>query len=372
MMRDFDRLTVTLIGAPEHFPAARLRRAIEARGGALVSRIEAKSDLVVIAHGAVGRLSTGRLRSVLAQAGHAVLTEHQLLRDVGLMRPLEPKVHDYDIAAFSEQCRLTRRELTTLELFDVLEPDAGHYAFRDLVLARQIRSLLDAGVTLPIIIGASVAFRRAATPHGAPLFDATRSASSRELVVPMGSWLRTIEGRNRPRSFSQDMPLAAYFYDLAEAAEQAEGWALAEQLYLRCARIDANDALARFHQARMVRRQNRPEEAATLFRNAAEIDPMLTDAWFELGQLAGERGDPDQAGKHFAAALSCEPGYADAAFRLAVIHLDRGDVRSALPLFERYAEQDPEGRWRRAAFRAARLCHRPAGHQTQVESAALT
>jgi tetratricopeptide (TPR) repeat protein len=372
MTRAFDRLTVTLIGAPEHFPASRLQRALEARGGTLVCRIETKSDLVVIAHGAVGRLSTGRLRSVLGQAGRDLLTEHQFLRDLGLMRPLEPKVHDYDIAAFSEQCRLTRRELTTLELFDVLEPDEGHYAFRDLVLARQIRSLLEAGVTLPIIIGASVAFRRAAIRHNAPMLDAARSASSRELVVPMGTWLRTVEGRNQRRSLSQDMPLAAYFYDLAEATERAEGWALAEQLYLRCARIDPNDALARFHQARMVRRQNRPEEAANLFRDATDIDPMLADAWFALGELAYERGYSDQARTHFAAALACDPGYADAAFRLAVTHLDRGDVRSALPLFERYAEHDPDGRWRRAAFRAAKLCCVRASDEPPRERAAVS
>jgi tetratricopeptide (TPR) repeat protein len=356
-MRDFGGLTVSLIGAPEHFPVQRLQRALATRGGSLACRIESKSDIVVIAHGAVGRLSTGRLRSVLAQAGSDLLSEHQFLRDVGLMRPLEPKVHDYDVAAFSEQCRLTRRELVTLELFDVLEPEEGHYAFRDLVLARQIRSLLDAGVTLPIIIGASVAFRRAAARRHTPLLDAQRSASSRELVVPMGTWLRTVEGRNRPRRHADDMPLAAYMYDLAEAAERAEGWALAEQLYMRCARIDPNDALAHFHQARMVRRLDRPEEAGVLFRQATEVDPALADAWLALGELAHERGDRDQAARHFSVALACEPGFADAAFRLAVIHLDRGDVRNALPLFEQYGERDPDGRWRNAVFRAARLCY---------------
>jgi tetratricopeptide (TPR) repeat protein len=372
MTRDYGGLTVSLIGAPEHFPVPRLRRALQALGGTLACRIETKSDVVVIGHGAVGRLSTGRLRSVLAQAGGDLRTEHQFLRDLGLLPSLEPKVHDYDVAAFSEQCRLTRRDLATLELFDVLEPDEGHYAFRDLVLARQIRSLLDAGITLPIVIGASVAFRRAAIRHGALLPGAARSVSSRELVVPMGTWLRTVEGRNRPKSLSQDMPLAAYFYDLAEAAERAEGWVLAEQLYLRCGRIDPNDALARFHQARMARRQNRPQEAAILFRNATDIDPLLTDAWFALGELASDRGDADQAGRHFAAALACEPSYADAAFRLAVAHLDHGDVRSALPLFERYAEQDADGRWRKAAFRAARLCRPPASPKPQPQSAVLT
>jgi tetratricopeptide (TPR) repeat protein len=372
MTRDYGGLTVSLIGAPEHFPAARLRRAVEGRGGTLASRIETKSDVVVIAHGAVGRLSTGRLRSVLGQAGSDLLTEHQFLRDLGLMQPLEPKVHDYDMAAFSEQCRLTRREVATLELFDVLEPDEGHYAFRDLVLARQIRSLLDAGVTLPIIIGASVAFRRAAMRNAAARLEAARSVSSRELVVPMDTWLRTIEGRNTPRRPWQDMPLAAYFYDLAEAAERAEGWALAEQLYQRCARIDANDALARFHQARMVRRQKRPGEAATVFRDATDIDPLLADAWFALGELAHERGDSDQARTHFAASLACDPGYADAAFHLAVTHLDRGDVRSALPLFERYAEHDPDGRWRRAAFRAAKLCRVRAPNEPARAKAAVS
>jgi tetratricopeptide (TPR) repeat protein len=276
------------------------------------------------------------------------------------MQPLEPKVHDYDSAEFSEQCRLTRRELATLELFDVLEADDGHYAFRDLVLARQIRSLLDAGVTLPIIIGASVAFRRAAGRRRAARFDTARSACSRELVVPMGTWLRTIEGRNRPRRPGEDMPLAAYLYDLAEAAERAEGWALAEQLYLRCARIDPNDALASYNQARMARQQGRPDEAAILFRNATDIDPVLADAWFALGELACDRGNRDLARRHFAAALACDTDYTDAAFRLAVTHLDLGDVRNALPLFERYGEQDPDGRWRKAAFRAASLC-RPTG-----------
>ena len=176
----------------------------------------------------------------------------------------------------------------------------------------------------------------------------------------MGTWLRAIEGRNRPRRYREDMPLAAYLYDLAEAAERAEGWTLAEQLYLRCARIDPNDALACFHQARMVRRQDRPEEAAILFRNATEsirrwrMPGSRLASWRTNAATGTRPASISPLRSHASRATWTRP------FHLAVTHLDRGDVRSALPLFERYGEQDPDGRWRRAAFRAPGSCQRPA------------
>jgi tetratricopeptide (TPR) repeat protein len=356
--RDYHGLTVSLIGAPERVPIQRIRRELERRGAVLMRRIVYDTQITVIAHGASGRLATGSLDGVLARAGlrSRLLTEHQFLRELGLLDALPEKRREYERAAFSRLCRLSPKEQMWLELFDVIEPIEGFFDFPDVVLARQVRSLLDAGLALPAIIGAVIAFRHAAARDAFGQIGNLVQLPSGEIVVRMGAWLAEMDGQLRLPIEDRAPPAAGELYDMAEAAEQVGDWEGAERLYRRCIQADPNDALSHYNCANALRHQNRAQEAAILFARATALDPQLADGWYNLACLSQDRGDLDAAQRQFERAIACDPNYADALFNLAVLHLDRGNPAAALPLFERYIPLDPNSRWGRAARKAASLC----------------
>jgi tetratricopeptide (TPR) repeat protein len=358
MVRDYRGLTVSVVGAPERVPLARIRRELERRGAVLMRRIVYDTRVTVIAHGAVAQLASNRLDGVLARAGmrSEVLTEHQFLRELGLLAPLTEKRRDYDRAAFSRLSRLAPKEQLWFELFDVIESVDGHFDFPDVVLARQIRSLLDSRLATPAIIGAAMAFRRAAARDALGQIGNLVQLPSGEIVVRMGAWLAEIDGQLRLPLDEHEAPATGELYDMAEAAEQVGDWPGAERIYRRCMQADPNDALSHYNCANALRHQSRMQEATILFARATQLDPLLADGWYNLACLAQDRGDIATARRHFERALACDPNYADALFNLAVLHLDSGDATSALPLFERYAAHDPHSRWGRAARKAAALC----------------
>jgi tetratricopeptide (TPR) repeat protein len=357
MARDWRGLTVSIIGAPERVPLARIRRELERRGAVLMRRVVYDTRVTIIAHGALSRLASGRLDGVLARSGirSEVLTEHQLLRAIGLLASEAAKRREYEREAFSRLSRLEPKEQLWLELFDVIEPADGRFDFADVVLARQIRSLLDQGLSISAIIGAAIAFRRAAARDALNQIGNLVQLPGGEIVVRMGNWLAEIDGQLR-LALDDTAPMTGELYDMAEMAEQVGDWPGAERIYRRCIQADPNDALSTYNCANAVRQQDRVQEAAILFRRATELDPLLADGWYNLACLAQDRGDLDAARKHFERALACDANYADALFNLAVLHLDRGDAAAALPLFEQYAAQDPHSRWGRAARKAAALC----------------
>jgi tetratricopeptide (TPR) repeat protein len=358
MDRDYRGLTVSIIGAPERVPIQRIRRELERRGAVLMRRIVYDTQVTVIAHGASARLATTGLDGVLARAGlrSTLLTEHQFLREIDLLDRLPEKRREYERAAFSRLSRLSPKDQMWLELFDVIEPVDGFFDFPDVVLARQVRSLLDTGLALPAIIGAVIAFRRAAARDAFGQIGNLVQLPNGEIVVRMGQWLAEIDGQLRLPIEDTAPPVTGELYDMAEAAEQVGDWAGAERLYRRCIQADPNDALSHYNCANALRQQNRPQEAAILFARATALDPQLADGWYNLACLSQDRGDLDAAQRQFERAIACDPNYADALFNLAVLHLDRGKPAEALPLFERYAAQDPHSRWGRAARKAASLC----------------
>lgn len=358
MGRNYRGATVSIIGALERVPLARVRRALHRRGATLSRRLEAETKVTVIAHGAVGRLAQGRLKQVIVQAASTLLTEHQFLSELGLRPRNLTKRHDYDREAFAHASRLTRRERFWLELFDVLEPSDGFYDFHDLILARQIRMIIDTGVSVPDVIGAAMAFRRAAAREAEQRPALPAPLAQGELIAGIGTWLAQIDRKLARRIDYDDVTLACHLHDLAEAAGQAGDWKVAEGLYRRCIAIDATDALALLDCANAVRHQGRREDAAELYRQAAEVDPAMAEAPYELGCMAQDGGDEGRARVEFETALVRDPQHGDAAFRLAFLHLDRGEHRRALALFEHFLEIESTGRQAEAARQAAALCRR--------------
>lgn len=358
MGRNYRGATVSIIGAFERMPLARVRRALHRRGATLSRRIEADTRVTVIAHGAVGRLSQGRLKQVIVQAASTLLTEHQFLAELGLRPRGLPKRRDYDREAFAQASRLTRRERFWLELFDVIEPNDGYYDFHDLILARQIRMIIDAGVSIPDVISAAIAFRRAAAREAAQRAALPPPLTQGELITGIGTWLTQIDRKLARRIEYDDVTLACHLHDLAEAAGLSGDWKVAEGIYRRCIAIDPNDALAHFDCANAVRHQGRLTDAAALYRKAADIDSTLAEAPYELGCMAQDAGDEAEARAQFERALVRDPQHGDAAFRLAFLHLDRGEYRRALALFEHYLELESTGRQAEAAAQAAALCRR--------------
>jgi Tfp pilus assembly protein PilF len=369
MVRSYRGATVSIIGALERVPLARVRRALQRHGATLSRRIETDTRFTVIAHGAVGRLAQGRLKPVILQAGSSLLTEHRFLNDLGLRARPRDKSRDYDRVAFAAASRLSRRERFWLELFDVIEPQRGFYDFHDLILARQIRTIIDTGVSLPDVIGAAIAFRRKAAREAEQRPALPPPLADGELITGIGTWLAAIDHKLPKRVDYDDITLACHLHDLAEASGQAGDWKVAGQLYRRCAAIDPNDALALFDCANAVRHQGRIDEAAALYRQAIDVDPTLAEAWYELGCLAYDRSDEGEARACFERALVRDPQHGDAAFRLAFQHLDRGEFRRALALFEHYLELDGDGAQTDAATKAAALCRRQLAPELGAEAA---
>jgi Flp pilus assembly protein TadD len=370
MGRNYRGATVSIIGAFERVPLARVRRALQRRGATLSRRIETDTRVTVIAHGAVGRLAQGRLKQVIVQAASTLLTEHQFLSELGMRARALPKQHDYDREAFANACRLTRRERFWLELFDVIEPSGGYYDFHDLILARQIRMIIDTGVSVPDVIGAAMAFRRAAAREAERRPALPPPLAQGELIAGIGTWLAQIDRKIAKRIDYDDVTLACHLHDLAEAAELSGDWKVAEGIYRRCIAIDPNDALAHFDCANAVRHQGRLEDAAALYRLAAEIDPMLAEASYELGCMAQDAGDEGEARMNFEKAIVRDPQHSDATFRLAFLHLDRGEYRRALALFEHYLELDSSGPQGDAATQAVALCRRQLAPEIAAQTAA--
>jgi tetratricopeptide (TPR) repeat protein len=358
MVRSYRGATVSIIGAPEQMPLARIRRALQRQGARLSRRIETDTRVTVIAHGAVGRLGQGRLKPVIMQAGSSLLTEHRFLSDLGLRPRPAQKSPDYDRVAFAAGCRLSRRERFWLELFDVIEPRGGFYDFHDMILARQIRMILDTGVPLADVIAAAMAFRRAAAREAEQRPALPAPLAHGELITGIGTWLAAINDKIARRVDYDDVTLACHLHDLAQAAGQAGDWKVAEMLHRRCAAIDLNDALALFNCANAVRHQGRIAEAASLYRLAVDVDPGLAEAWYELGCLAHDGRDDTEARACFERAIVRDAQHGDATFRLAFLHLDRGELRRAQALFEHYLELDGEGAHAEVATKAAALCRR--------------
>lgn len=351
--------SVVLIGRLDRVPKRRLTSALQGSSSKLTRRLSGRSSAVVIAHGALALLPGGELGAILAEADQRrvpVISEHALLRELGLLPPLPAEPRPHTLRELAAQAGLSAENARLLALFDIIEDHDGFYSFRDLKAARDFARRIDHRQDLTSALETALATRR-------------RHAFRRHLAeVPLrgseDSPQATLDLGDALESFDET-------WTMALEAQANNDYAEAEALFRRCAAMRPRDALCLFQLADVIAELDRSEEAGTLLRRAVALKPDFAEAWFNLSLL--ESGDAVQS--CLERAMSADPACIEAVHDLAQIHMREDAYDKALPLWERYLALAPTSTSPRAdrstmdrAKRALMLC-RMARMQSRADGA---
>ena len=331
------------------------RRIVElaAAKGINLARRPAAAETVVLAHSTAARSvsDAGELRLGRDEtAGVRLLSERVFLVELGLAAApgaTEASHSQADVATLSG---LSPQQLKTLSLYDVLGPNAGGFAYRDLVAARAAGRLFASGASFPKIIAAALALDR----RGMSL------SHVRLAEAPWGELLRVYEGALADIDGQLLLPLDSAEVDAVEAfaraeASEAEGdLEAARRWYDLAARLDGSDPVIPFNLGNVLDELGRPREAEIAYRRAIARSPALADAWFNLGVLQEKMGREAEALASYESSYAVEPGYADALHNAGLLLMRQRRFADALPLLEQISSASPSQT--SEARRLAHLC----------------
>jgi tetratricopeptide (TPR) repeat protein len=119
----------------------------------------------------------------------------------------------------------------------------------------------------------------------------------------------------------------------------------AAKLYRQAIETDPLLAIAYTNLGNILFRKGDESAAEALYAKALAIDPKQPEAKYNLGYLMLERHELDVAIRYFQGAIESDPRFADAYFNLAMAYEELGDKRRALPLWHTYLELEPTGTW---------------------------
>jgi predicted Zn-dependent protease len=146
--------------------------------------------------------------------------------------------------------------------------------------------------------------------------------------APSSSSGSTTQGAQNPAKKTPEMssplspPVAA-----AEAAIAGSDWKTAQAKLDEWLAANPTDARALFDAGYVADAQNRPDDAAALYRRAIAADPNSFEAHLSLGLLLARQGKPDEARPELQAATALDPGEAGPALKArawrALAQIDR-------------------------------------------------
>jgi tetratricopeptide (TPR) repeat protein len=367
-MPALDSRRLLVLGRLHGLTRPRLRDIVQRAGGRVVESLGPGLDLVAVAHASAGPLFLdARLMDLLERVpgDAALVSEFTLKRRLGLMAPCAPEVRHFTAAALSRLSGLDEELLFWLALFDIVEPVDELYGYRDIVAARSVARLLEAGADFGEVLKAGVALHR----------DRLGLSQIRLVATPAGEILRELDGRaseldgqfrlalDEPRESADEL------FECAEAWAAAGDYGQAERCYGRALRLDPTDPVIPFRLGNILEAQDRALEAVMAWRTALARDPGFAEAWFRLGVAAEAARRFDEAAACFRRALDAEAGHIDAAYALALLLYLRGRFAEALPAWDRFLRLEPLGPRADLARRYATLCRlqarrieAPAGH----------
>ena len=321
---DLRNASIALIGRLGRLPRRRLALVLKDRNLTVAHRVSSSTAAVIVGHGAVSLLDSGRLGKILKQADASrllVLSEHGFLRHLGLMPPLSPEPRPHTLRDLAMRASLDVESARLLALFDIVEDGDGHYSFRDVKAARDFARRLDHRENMAAALQTALNTRR-------------RHNFRRHLAeVPLTSADTQI-----PFDLGDDAESFDSLWQAALDAEAGHDYEAAEQAYRRCVAMRPRDAVCLLHLADTVVAMDRPDEARLLLSRAVAIKPDLADAWFALSLL--ESGPAVKT--CLERAIAADPDFIDAIHDLAQIHMKDGNYEQALPLWERYLALMPQ------------------------------
>jgi len=353
--------TLFLVGRIQGLTRRRLEQLVRARGGRLAGKPAARVTMIALGHSAASNaLPDGRVQLPAGlPASAAMISEQNLRRHLGLLRPPETVDRSLGAADLERLSGLTPRLLSCLALFDVIEPVDGRYAYRDVVAAREAGRLLARGIELRQVLEAAIVLRR----RGSHL------AESRLTEGPSGELLRELSGQLAELNGQLTMRLDHEARSLdelmatAERAEECSDLATAERLYTTALRADANDPVIPFNLGNVFDAQGRPAEAKIAWQIAVARDPAFAEAWYNLAMAAEDEAHADLAVAQYRRAVQARPDYSNAHFNLALLLTKLDRYGDALAAWERFLELEPGSKQAATAKRAAALCRMEIQHQ---------
>jgi tetratricopeptide (TPR) repeat protein len=345
--------TLFLVGRLHGLTRRRLEQLVRARGGKLALRPTPKVTLIAFGNSAAAiALPDGRLRLPTGlPPGLPLIGERELRRRLGLFAPPEQAERSHTMADMERIAGLSRAQLSSLALFDVIEPVDERYSYRDLVAAREAGRLLSRGIGFRQIVEAATALRR----RGNGLAEArlTEGASG-ALVRELGGQIAELSGQLTMRL--EDAPSVDELVAAAEVAEEEGDLANAESLYATALRADPSDPVLPFNLGNIYDRQGRTAEAKIAWQIAVARDPALAEAWYNLAIAAEDEEQVELAVAEYRRAVRAQPDYSDAQFNLALLLTKLDRCAEALPIWERFLTLSPDPRQAATARRAASLC----------------
>jgi tetratricopeptide repeat protein len=203
-------------------------------------------------------------------------------------------------------------------------------SFRDLSALRTVKSLVDAGLPLPLVRKELVRIQQQ-LPAGTSLAELTvearggtvqiRGAESHDLTGQLSLAFEPPRTEPPPPGELRELPRAT-----DAPIPVAVAPATADQWLTRAMELEERDPVA----------------AIDAYRRSLRLRPETTEAWINLGRLFAESGDPSAAHDCFRSALDLDPADATAYYNLGVIAQDAGKEGDAIALYRRALELDPQ------------------------------
>ena len=282
---------------------------------------------------------------------------------------VEPMRDVYTRAEVAKLLGASSPRLRALERNGVVVPSgrAGSrraYTFQDLIALRAALGLLSKGVKVRDVVRAIGALRTAIPAVKKPLTELKVSSDGAKIVV------RSSEGSFEPttgqmvidfdvRSLREDVvrvlrpavkqhrARAAFemYRRASELDEDPRTMEEAAKLYRQAIDTDPLLAIAYTNLGNILFRKGDESAAEQLYAKALAIDSRQPEAKYNLGYLMLERHELDVAIRYFQGAIEADPRFADAYFNLAMAYEELGDRRNARPLWRTYLELEPSGTW---------------------------
>lgn len=203
------------------------------------------------------------------------------------------------------------------------------FSFRDLLILRVVKDLVDQGVPLRRVRRELAALRRR-MPTGASLSEVTIRAEGGHVVVraPTGAAWEADTGQTlfpfadeaTPRGEMQALPTRRE----AEAPEPVRAMN-SDEWFERAVELEESD----------------PEAAIEAYQRALHLRPDCSETLINLGRLRAEAGDTAGAADCFAEALRIDPRDATALYNLGVVAQDDGRDADAIDLYRRALDVEP-------------------------------
>lgn len=201
------------------------------------------------------------------------------------------------------------------------------FGFRDLVLLRTARELMDARVPQSRILRALRRLREQ-LPEGRSITEVRIVAEGDEVVV-----------HDEGRAWAPESDQLHMAFDVADLAARAEP--LAREAVDRGPEAEA-DSTAGWLDLGLELEAHAPEQARRAYERVLELEPDHADALVNLGRLYYERGATEAAIVHYRRALESARGeHPVAGFNLGLALEDVGRLRAAADAYQAALMADP-------------------------------